>query len=99
MHDALGPLDGGLVRDGLEPVLQIVADVAVLAGADDDPRRGFEQVVHFLERAAGRLGEQGPEEQRVGEVADDEEVVEPIADVGHCDGCGLALLEEREKNG
>lgn len=90
VHDTLAPLDLSLVLDFVQSVLQIMARVAVLGRADDDPRRIFEQIVHLFERTARRLREKNPEEDSVGEVANDEEEVEAIADVGHGDGRDLA---------
>jgi hypothetical protein len=41
-------------------------------------RRIGKQVVHLLERQILRLGQEEVEEERVGEVADDEEVVAAV---------------------
>lgn len=42
-----------------------------------------EEIVHFLQGLACRFGEEQVEEEGVGEVADDEEEVVAVADVGH----------------
>ena len=71
------------------PCLIRLADLLLASLSDDDPGCVGEEVVHFLERLAGSLGQQEPEEDGVGEVADDEEVVELVADVGQGDGRDL----------
>jgi len=95
-HGGIGIVvrDAGFpLHDGLQAVLEVVADVLFLGGADDDPGGVGEEVVHLLERAAGRLGQQEPEEEGVGGVADDEEEVVLVSDVLHRDGGDLALLD------
>lgn len=91
MHDTATVLDLRLSSDLIQPVLEIVACIAILAGADDDPGCVVEQVVHLFQWAASGFGEGKPEEERVGQIADDEQVVEFVTDVGHCNGCYLAL--------
>jgi hypothetical protein len=70
VHDAFTSLDLGLMGDLLESVLQVVAGIAVFGGSDDDPRCVGEEVVHLFERATSGLGQEQPEEDGVGEVAD-----------------------------
>jgi hypothetical protein len=70
VHDTFTSLDLGLVGDLLESVLQVVAGIAVFGGSDDDPRCVGEEVVHLFERATSGLGQEQPEEDGVGEVAD-----------------------------
>jgi hypothetical protein len=41
------------------------------------------QIIHLLERQILRLGQEQIEEQRIREVADDEQVVIPIPNIGH----------------
>ena len=91
VHDTLCSLHLRLGSNLVQSVLQVVAGVAVLAGADDDPRSVAEEVVHLFERAAGGLRKENPEEDGVGEVADNEQVVELVPDIGHGDRCYLAL--------
>lgn len=88
MHDTLRPLLG---RNLMHPILQVVTDICFLAGPDDDPGGLCEEVIHLLKRAAGGLRQDEPEEDGVGEIADDEEEVEFVADVFHGDGGDLAL--------
>ncbi len=91
MQHALTPLHLRLMRDLIQPVLQIMAGITILCRPNDDPRRVFEQVIHLFEGAAGRLREERPEEDGVGEIADDEDVIVFVADVGHGDGGDLSL--------
>lgn len=74
-----------------DSVLQIMARVAVLASTDDDPRCCAEQKVHLFEGPASSLGQDEPEEDGICQVANDENIVELVADVGHRNGCHLAL--------
>ena len=91
MQHAPRPLPLHFLCNLIQPVLQIMAGVAILCCTDNDPRRMFEEVIHLFEWTASSFGEEYPEEDRVGEIADDEEVVVFVADVGHCDGGDLAL--------
>lgn len=70
-------------------LLNINLEVLHVHGRDEERRVG-EQVVHLLERTSLRLGLEGPEVEGVGEVADDEEEVEPPSDAAHGDGGDLA---------
>jgi hypothetical protein len=51
-----------------------------------------EQVIHLFQWSSGCLWQKEPEEEGVGEVADDEEVVVFVANIGHGDRCDLALV-------
>ena len=57
--------------------------------SNNNPRRITEEVVHLLERLLCSLGQQEPEEDGVGEVADDEGVVVFVPDIRHGDGRDL----------
>src|SRR5271163_4819675 len=50
-----------------------------------NPWRVAEEIVHLLQRLTCGLGQQEPEEDCVGEVTDDEEVVVPVSNIGHSD--------------
>lgn len=75
------PGDVGLLLDLASAPLEIGAEVSrvsALVGAGDDPGGVCEEVVHLLEGQVLGLGQDGPEPEGVGEVADDkEEVVAP----------------------
>lgn len=73
-----------LPLDLLDLVLQVVLVVVLAPGARDEPRRVGEERVHFLEWNLLGLGLEGPEEDCVCQIADDEEDVEFVADV--CEG-------------
>lgn len=72
-------------------VLQIMRLIAIFALANNEPWRMAEKIIHLLQWSSRRLGQQQPEEYGVGEVADNEEIVVSIPDVGHGNGCDLAL--------
>src|SRR3954447_13981999 len=70
--------------------LQIVSFVRLsysflLSLSHHNPRRVAEEIIHLLQRLTCGLGQQEPEEDRVGEVADDKEAVVPVSNLGHSD--------------
>jgi len=83
VQDTLASLHLSLMRDLIQPILQIMTGIALLRGAHDNPRRVVEQVIHFFERAARCFWQEDPEEDGIRQVAEDEEVVEFPADIGH----------------
>lgn len=52
--------------------------------AGDQERRVCEEVVHLFEGQLGGLREEEVEGEGVGEIADDEQEVVPVPDVGYC---------------
>lgn len=62
--------DAPLALDLLDSALQIVRLDGGTVHSGDEERGVGEQVVHLLERALLGLGQDGPEEDGVGEVAD-----------------------------
>lgn len=64
-------------------VLRVVCLVSLLVMSRDQEGSIVEEVVHLLERKPGGLREEEVEEDGVGEVADNEEEVVPVADVRH----------------
>lgn len=80
----LGAQDLALLGlDLLDAALQVGGGQGGLVHGRDEEGRVGEEPVHLLERAPGRLGQEGPEEEGVGQVADDEEEVVPVADRLH----------------
>ena len=76
---------------GLEiPSLVRLPDLRLPTLSNHNPRTIRKQIVHLLERSLRRLRKQQPEEHRVREVADDEQVVEPVPDILHRDRRDLA---------
>lgn len=72
-----------LSLDLLDTSLELASSEALAAssGSSRNKQRSFcEEEVHLLERAAGGLGKDGPEEEGVGEVAHDEDDVPLPAD-------------------
>ncbi len=64
-------------------ILRIASLIRSLIVPSNQVRSMSKQVVHLLERQVLRLREEEIEEQRVREVADDEQVVVPVTDVRH----------------
>lgn len=60
-----------LTFDLSHPMLQIMLFVVLHVHRRNEDRRVSEQIVHLLERTLGCLGLDGPEEERIGEVAHD----------------------------
>lgn len=65
--------------------------VAVLAVANNDPWRLLEEGVHLLKWSTSSLGQNSPEEERVGQVADDEQNVIFPANIVHGNRSNLTL--------
>lgn len=81
--------------------LQVMSHIIFFATSGHDPWRIREHLVHFLERNALSLWKQKPEEERIGEVADDKYEIVTIANVRHCNGRDLAdhRVESKRKHG
>lgn len=69
----------------LNLALQVMGHIVFLATSRHNPWRICEHLVHFLERHALCLWKQKPEEERIGEVADDKHEIESVSNIGHCD--------------
>ena len=89
-------------------ILRIARLVRVFVVSCDQEGRVGEQVIHLLERQPRRLGKEQVEGERVGEVADYEEVVVSVSHVRHgdvgdladegvecCEGVGLVFFASR----
>ena len=74
----------------LDLALQIMSHVLLGASAQHDPWRVREDLVHLLQRHLLGLGEQKPEEERIGKVTDDKHIVIAVSDVGHRNGSDLS---------
>lgn len=86
----------------LNLALQVMWQVILLARAGHDPRRMRENVVHFLERHLLGLGQEGPEEDSIGEIANEENEIKPVPDVIHGNGRDLTdhgVERERDHGG
>lgn len=74
----------------LNLTLQVVSNIFLFAGPGHKPRRMREHIVHFLKRHLLRLRQERVEKERIGEIANHKDEVEPVVDVLHGDWGDLA---------
>lgn len=74
-------------------ILSIARSILTLVMTRNQVRRISKQIIHLLKRQVLCFRQEEVKKQSIGEIADDEEVVVPVADIGH--GCIGDLTDER----